>query len=399
MRLLSVIVLVVGICACVASGASRPVVALHGARIAVGTWKGSLRVAPPPKRSPSVFVGARKARVTSRGDGRYAVTIALRAPGTWRVRAVVSRRRYDLGSIRVPGFEGAAVARACRDTSIPYPPYALAAGFDSLWVACRKAGTIERRDAAGDLVDTIRLGDFHPWSVATGGGSLWAVERDRPVLAQVDPASGRVTLLPLDEPPIYVWFGAGAAWVVFDASGSIARIDPATGTVTGRFVLGGGPSGFAADDTSVWIISHRSGDVVRIEGDRLTHLGSHFADARSAPERLALTPGSLWVTGRGLDLERLDPATGTEQASVEIGAAGIDLVASGSRLHVFAATPAGAARGDPTVAAVVTVDPAGGSVIRRRSATSLSLTGLASTSSHVYADDALHGALVSGSLR
>ena len=91
--------------------------------------------------------------------------------GTWRVRAVVTGRRYNLGSIRVPGFEGAAVGRACRDSSIPYPPYALAAGFDSLWIACRKAGTIERRDVAGSLVDTIRLGDLHPWSVATGGGA------------------------------------------------------------------------------------------------------------------------------------------------------------------------------------------------------------------------------------
>ena len=166
--------------------------------------------------------------------------------------------------------------------------------------------------------------------------------------------------------------------------------------MTGRFVVGDGPSGFAADDASVWIVSHRSGDVVRIDGGRLDRLGSHFAGARSAPERLALTPGSLWVTGRGLDLERLDPATGTEQASVEIGAAGIDLVASGGQVHVFAATPAGAARGDPTVAALVTVDPAAGSVVRRRAATSLSLTGLASTSARVYADDALHGALVSG---
>jgi streptogramin lyase len=393
---LAVIALAFGVCACGVSAASRPVVALHGVRIAVGTWRGSLMVSPPPKRTPSVFARSRKAHVVKRGNGRYAVTLAFHGPGTWRVRAVVSGRRYDLGSIRVPGFEGAAVGRACRDTAIPYPPYALAAGFDSLWIACRRAGTIERRDLAGRLVDTIRLGDLRPWSVATGGGSVWAVERDRPVLVRVDPASGRVTRLPLDEAPEYVWFGAGVAWVVFDASGSVVRVDPATGAVTKRFVVGDGPSGFAADDESVWIVSHRSGDVVRIDGDRLVHLGSHFAGARSAPERLALTSGSLWVTGRGLDLERLDPATGAEQAPVEIGAAGIDLVASGGQVHVFAATRAGAARGDPTVASLLTVDPPAGSVVRRRPATSLSLTGLAATSARVYADDALHGALVSG---
>ena len=278
----------------------------HGARIAVGTWTGSLTVAPAPKRPPSVFVGARKARVASRGDGRYAVTIALPAPGTWRVRAVVTGRRYDLGSIRVPGFEGAAVGRVCRDTSIPYPPYALAAGFDSLWIACRKAGTIERRDVAGRLVDTIRLGDLRPWSVATGGGSVWAVERDRPVLARVDPASGRVTLLPRTRRRST----SGSAPVLRGSSSTCpdrSRASIRDGNVTGRFVVGDGPSGFAADDASVWIVSHRSGDVFASTAAGLTNLGSHFADSRSAPERRALTPGSLWVTGRGLDLERLDP--------------------------------------------------------------------------------------------
>ena len=350
----------------------------------------------PAEAAAVRFAGPRKARVASRGKGRYAVTIALPAPGEWRVRAIVTGRRYDLGSIRVPGFEGAAVGRACRDTSIPYPPYALAAGFDSLWIACRAAGTIERRDLAGRLVDTIRLGDLRPWSVATGGGSVWAVERDRRCSCGSIPraVASRVCLWTRQRST------SGSAPGLPGSSstrpGSVARVDPATGAVTGRFVVGDGPSGFAADDASVWIVSHRSGDVVRIDGDRLVRLGSHFAGARSAPERLALTPGNLWVTGRGLDLERLDPATGTEQGSVEIGAAGIDVVASGGQVHVFAATPAGAAHGDPTVAALVTVDPAAGSVVRRRAATSLSLTGLASTSARVYADDALHGALVSG---
>ena len=48
--------------------------------------------------------------------------------------------------------------------------------------------------------------------------------------------------------------------------------------------------------------------------------------------------------GRGLDLLRLEPSNGHVEATVEIGAAGIDLAAAGGRVVVAAATGAGARR-------------------------------------------------------
>jgi streptogramin lyase len=63
-----------------------------------------------------------------------------------------------------------------------------------------------------------------------------------------------------------------------------------------------------------------------------------------APERIAMLAGSLWVTGRGTDLIRLDPETGVTQATIEIGAGGIDVVAAAGSLWV----PARNAVVDPT---------------------------------------------------
>ena len=393
MKVAAALALGLAACACGAANVPRPVLELEGPTTAVGTWSGVLTVTPVPTTAPTVAAGRIRARVTSRGKGRYGVRISLPRPGTWPVRAMLGTRRYALRTIRVPGFDGGDVSRVCRDASIPYAPYALTVGFDSLWIACRGTASVERRDMSGRLVARVDLHGLRAWSLATGAGAVWAVERDRPVLARIDAATNRVRTTQLDEPPIYVWFGGGTPWVAFDGSGTVARIDPATGATVRRFSVGDGPSGFATDGTAVWIASHKSGDVVRIEGDRLTRLGRHFIAAISAPERLAVAGGGLWVTGRGLDLERLDRLTGAEEASVEIGPAGLDVVAEGNLLHVVTATRTGAARGDPTVAALVSVDAASGNIVRRRGATSLSLTGLAATPAGLFADDALHGAL------
>ena len=81
-----------------------------------------------------------------------------------------------------------------------------------------------------------------------------------------------------------------------------------------------------------------------------------------APERMAWASGSLWVTGRGTDLLRLDPETGAVQATIEIGAGGIDVVAAHHALWVPARAAAADRRGFPTMTALRRVDPATGKV-------------------------------------
>lgn len=294
-----------------------------------------------------------------------------------------------------PPLAGAQVGPACRTTAIPYPQNALAAAAGSLWLACRDGSRVERRTPAGKLVATIRTPGFRPWAIASAGSAVWVVDRDQPVLLRVSPKTNTVARrIRLPEAPIYVWGGNGVVWLAFDGSGSVARVPAATNRLGARVFVGDGPSGFATG-ASTWVLSHRDGALVRFDGNEPKTLNRQQADDRRTPERMTRAGDSLWVTGRGLDLLRLDPSTGTERSTTEIGAAGIDVAAVGGRLAVVSATAAGARRGDPIVAAVSWVDPATGTVLRRSQATSpTSLTGLAVAGGRLVVLDGLHGRLL-----
>ena len=143
------------------------------------------------------------------------------------------------------------------------------------------------------------------------------------------------------------------------------------------------------------MLSHRDGALVRLTARGRQTLRRQQADDRRTPERMTRAGDSLWITGRGLDLLRVDPRTGDERGTTEIGAAGIDVAVVGTRLAVVSATAAGARRGDPLVAAVSWVDPATGTVLRTSEATSAtSLTGVTSANGKLVVLDGLHGRLL-----
>jgi streptogramin lyase len=247
----------------------------------------------------------------------------------------------------------------CGGEGIPYPQAALAATPGALWVACRDDGALQRVRAGA--ATTIQLEGFRPWALAAGSGSLWAIDREQSVLLRLDPDSGRVLRrVAVPGLPVYVWAGAGSVWLGLESGTRVARIDPATGRV--RLVeAGDGVSGFASDGRSVWIVSHRDNALTRVEvaTGRATRVATALTPVdTTAAERIAFARGALWITGRGLDLLRLDPATGAVTRTVEIGPGGIEVLAIGTRIVVSAATPRGARRGDPILGALVAVDAA-----------------------------------------
>jgi hypothetical protein len=72
--------------------------------------------------------------------------------------------------------------------------------------------------------------------------------------------------------------------------------------------------------------------------------------------------GSLWLTGRGTDLLRVNPDTGTLQQTIEIGAGGIDVVALGDGLWVPVRSAAVDPTGFPTMEALRRVSASSGTV-------------------------------------
>ena len=96
------------------------------------------------------------------------------------------------------------------------------------------------------------------------------------------------------------------------------------------------------------------------------------------------------MTGRGTDLLRLDPETGAVQATIEIGAGGIDVVANGGSLWVPARAAAADGRGFPTMAALRRVDAGTGKVttpVRAHAAASTSTGSLPYRGGVLFADN------------
>ena len=301
-------------------------------------------------------------------------------------------------------FVGGRATAICGSRSIPFQQQALASSGDSVWVACRDAARLIRvRASTGARVRTVQLGDFRPWAVASGFGSLWAIDRDLGELRRLDPRTGRRRArIALPGLPVTAWAGAGAVWVGFESGTRVARVDPRTGGVR-LIAAADGASGFATDGRSVFVTCHRENVLTRIDlatNGSTTLVRGLVPPARAAAERIAFADGSLWVTGRGLDLLRVSPGTGAIEATIDVGPAAFEVVRAGTKLVVAAYSQRGAARGDPVVGALDVVDPKTNRIEASKPATRVSyLSGLTLRNGTAWAADTVLGRLTRIALR
>ena len=113
----------------------------------------------------------------------------------------------------------------------------------------------------------------------------------------------------------------------------------------------------------------------------------------AAPERMVFLGGKLWITGRGADLMRVDPATGAVEATYEIGASGIDVVAAGGALWVPARSAAVDRSGFPTMEALRRVSTTGTVTTVARARGRLDVHGLVAAGGAVWLADNTNGVL------
>ncbi len=260
-----------------------------------------------------------------------------------------------------PSVPGAKTFVSCAGAGPYWPTATLALTGATAWVACKEEGRVLRATlASGRRSSTQLLGS--PIAVVAGLGAVWALDTGGTV-SRLDTKSGRVTatIATGASAPYNLWIGDGSLWSVDDRSGEVLRIDPARRRVTARIQVGDGPADLVFRGGRAWVINHRDRGLVAIETstNSVRRLATVPGDA---PERMAWESGSLWVTGRGTDLLRLDPDTGAVQATIEIGAGGIDVVAAAGSLWVPARNAATDRRGFPTMSVLRRVNPAEGSV-------------------------------------
>ena len=339
--------------------------------VAGQAWRATLVVRPAPRLAPTVLarptVGRQAAfRATKTGRGRYRVRLVLPRAGKWRLSARVGKRSFALRSVvvrplppPVSPLPGATAFRVCGGAAIPYPQYALAVGFGSAWVACVRQSEVQRISlATGQVTARIRV-PVPVWSIAAGEGAVWAVALHGTVVYRIAPASNRVAAqIGLGTEVPYLWAGAGALWVADDPGRALVRVDPGTNRPGARVPVGDGPAGFVVDGGYIWVLNHRENSLDRIDPgtNTVVRMASGLGPAdNSAAERIASFGGSLWVTGRGLDLLRVSPATGAVLGTTEIGPAGVDVRSDGVNLWLVSYEAAAEPRGDPVAGAVLRI--------------------------------------------
>ncbi len=242
---------------------------------------------------------------------------------------------------------GATATSACAAAGDFWPTMTLALADDTAWVACKEESRIE--SLAGEELAL----DGQAIAVLSALDAVWALD-DRGSLYRV--GSGKVADLALSR-PYNLWTGAGAVWAIDDGSGEVVRVDPDTYEIT-KTAVGDGPADMVFDGDTAWVINHRDRKLIRLEGGRVRELAT-IGGENVAPERMALLDGSLWITGRGADLFKVDPDTGEILDTIEIGGSGIDIVAAGGALWVPSRSDAVDQSGLPTMEALRRVDPDG----------------------------------------
>jgi DNA-binding beta-propeller fold protein YncE/predicted Ser/Thr protein kinase len=169
-----------------------------------------------------------------------------------------------------------------------------------------------------------------PLRLATGAGSVWATSGRDGTLTRIDPQDQAVVGRPqqLGAGISGVAVGAGSVWVSDPRRGEILRIDPDDSRVIDRIDVGGRPGPLAFGGSRLWVADEGGAGVTAINarGGRVVR---RSLAPRSAPLRLAVGAGGLWVssvstaTVRRIDLGTLsvDPPilAGRGPAGITVG--------------------------------------------------------------------------------
>jgi hypothetical protein len=265
------------------------------------------------------------------------------------------------GAVSSP-LPGAHATKVCAAAGPYWPTMTVALQGTSAWIVCKEQTRIIRVDTrSGKTTKSVRLSGA-PIAVTTGFGSIWAVDSGG-TLYRLNRSTAKIAKrIRLATAAAYnVWVGGGSVWVADDQAAQVVRISPRTNKVLARARVGDGPADMAFSGSTAWVINHR--DRVLSQINLATTRPKQVAVIPGdAPERMVWSSGRLWITGRGTDLLKVDPASGAVEQTIDIGVSGIDVAADGGNLWVPTRNAAVDERGFPTMDALERVSASSGAV-------------------------------------
>jgi DNA-binding beta-propeller fold protein YncE len=259
---------------------------------------------------------------------------------------------------------GARSIKVCAAAGDFWPTMTLALDGSTAWIACKEQARVVRVDTrTGKTLASVRLGDL-TIAVASGFHSIWALGSSG-TLYRLSPSGKVVRQIPLNLAAAYnIWIGGGSVWVADDQGAKVVRVSPKTNRVVASVAAGNGPADMAFAGTTAWVVNHRDLVLTRIDlrTNRSAPLTTLGTEGQAAPERMVRARGKLWITGRGVDLLKVNPADGKIEATIEIGASGIDLAVDRDALIVPTRSAETDVRGFPTMNAVRRISISSGAV-------------------------------------
>jgi hypothetical protein len=269
---------------------------------------------------------------------------------------------FLLASAAVAGtLPGAHAVKVCAAAGPYWPTMTLAVDGKVAWVACKEQSRVVRLDTESSRTTksvrlrgpaiAVRSGFRSTWALDSGG-TLYRLNKTGKISRRIALRTGAA---------YNIWVGAGSVWVADDQGARVVRVSPKTNKVVARIPAGDGPASMAFDGASAWVLNHRDTTIDRIDLAKNTSRELAHIPV-DAPERMVWSHGSLWITGRGTDLIEVDPLDGSVRRTIDIGASGIDLVASGDSIWVTTRSVEVDPTGFPTMDALKRVSISSGAV-------------------------------------
>lgn len=185
----------------------------------------------------------------------------------------------DGDTIVVASFDGGFVARVSpgsgetlQSIEVGGEPTAVMSHPDhGLWVAIFDTGEIVQIDRDSfEILQRVTVG-AGPVGIGFDATHLWVTNHDEGTIAKVDPVTGDIAMtVVVGDGPTEVVVVDGSAWVTVTDAGNLVQVDANSGDIITRTPLGGtsaggGPTGIAYGNDSIWVAMNGEQSVVRIE--------------------------------------------------------------------------------------------------------------------------------------
>jgi virginiamycin B lyase len=203
-------------------------------------------------------------------------------------------------------------------TGVSKPCGGAVSAFKDLWViSCADQALLRLDSKTGKLITKIPTGVSPVTGVlAASADSIWILSDGRTTLSRIDPAENKIVAeIRLPAGCGSLTSGESALWVACPNEDRVFKIDPLTNLVDKRIETAAQPIAVALGENAIWVLSKKEGKVERVDLKTFKVIKTLELGVANTLSGIAIGQGSVWVTGTGFPLTRIDPLLEKERVA------------------------------------------------------------------------------------